>query len=91
MDRIAKEMDLTRFVRKQLMLNDTLTTLFSKAEMYMLRNSRKFLLRLGDSGNDSGSEIDLTKFDALNVKESNFTNKILSLVTVDFENSAKLS
>ena len=45
LDRIEKELDIVRFIQKKMMLETVFKVLFTKMELYLLRNQAKFVLK----------------------------------------------
>ena len=43
--RFEKELDIVRFTRKQMMLETVFKVLFTKLELFLLRNQKKFVLK----------------------------------------------
>ena len=45
LNRIEKELDIVRFIRNKMMLNTVFQVLFTKPELFLLRNQAKFALK----------------------------------------------
>ena len=44
-DRIGKELDIVKFMKKQMMMDTVLKTLFTRLELYLMKNQKQFVLQ----------------------------------------------
>ncbi len=51
-----RELDLVRYIKKQMMLDAVIELLFAKAERFLLKNHAKFVLYKSSSDDDEGSD-----------------------------------
>ena len=49
MDRIKRELEIDRFLKAQVKMRVVIKALFSKAERFLIRNNKKFLLTSDES------------------------------------------
>ena len=64
LNRIEKELEADRFLRKQIQLGVAMKVLFTRLERVLIRNNRKFLLQdkqISDSNSDRGKNKTHTK------------------------------
>ncbi len=56
LERVERELDLVRYIKKQMMLDAVIELLFTKTDRFLLKNHAKFVLNKSSSNDDEGSE-----------------------------------
>ena len=55
LERVERELDLVRYIKKQMMIDAVIELLFTKADRFLLKNHAKFVLNKSSSNEDEGS------------------------------------
>ena len=56
LERIERELDLVKYIKKQMMIDTVFEVLFTKADRFLLKNQAKFVLNKSSSDNNEGSD-----------------------------------
>ena len=56
LNRIERELDLVKYIKKQMMIDTVFEVLFTKADRFLLKNQAKFVLSKSSSDDDEGSD-----------------------------------
>ena len=73
--RVSKELDIVKFIRKQMIVDVILKTLFSKEEQFLIKRQKQFYLDQ-NSYKSSSSDIDI-EMPSANSTTSQFYNTLL--------------
>ena len=57
--RVEQELDIIKFLKSQMKIDIAIKTLFSKAERYLIKNNRKFVLNTSESDGSSSTNSNL--------------------------------
>ncbi len=56
LDRIERELDLVKYIKKQMMIDTVFKLLLTKADRFLLKNQAKFVLNKSSSDDNDGGD-----------------------------------